>query len=182
MDDHWKYFHKFLFKTATANVYSSPPFAMETILSFIICSIYIFLVVDLVNVSAKTLHLKPNCIYMSSRMRNLASHSNSTSITSVQDRLRNASDFTLNKSTDRRYSVARSTLGNILKDATKNVEDKIENVLKLTPEEYLRQQRQASSRHEFHTCLKSLSSLYEDCVKGEKPEKVMIGSIVVSFL
>lgn len=163
MDEPWRYANKILFKSASANIYSSPPFIMEAILSIVICTIYIFLHVDLCNLSNKTIRLKPNYVYVSNRIRHLASTSASSSVICVN---RSESNVRVCKK-----SSLSSIVGDALKKVTRTVEDKIESMLKLTPDEYLKQQKQLHSKNEFHACLKSLSSLYEDCIKGEKSDR-----------
>lgn len=165
MDEPWRYANKFLFKSASANIYSSPPFVMEAILSFAICCVYIFLHFDLYYISKKTIRLKQDYVYMSRRIRQLASNSQSSSVV----HLFNVSDTNVAEMSREKDSIS-FVMDETLKNAKNSVEDKIDNVLKLTPEEYLRQQKQLHSKNEFHACLKSLSSLYEDCIKGEKSD------------
>lgn len=165
MDEPWRYANKILFKAASATIYSTPPFVMETILSLIVCSIYIFLHLDLINLSVRTVQLRPNRVQVSSNVRHLVSNpSNTTSISCVKDHLFNVSDCNIRGSFISKQNVK-------VREAAKNVEEKIENVLKMTPDEYLKQQKQVNSKNEFHACLKSLSSLYEDCIKGEKSDR-----------
>lgn len=166
MDEPWRYANKYLFKSASANIYSSPPFVMEAILSFAICCVYIFLHFDLHYIGQRTIRLKPNYVYMSKRIRHLANSSASSSIV----HLFNVSNTNLEEIACCADGSINSVMGDALKTASTNVEEKIEHVLKLTPEEYLKQQKQLSSQNEFHACLKSLSSLYEDCIKGEKSD------------
>lgn len=167
MDEPWRYANKILFKSANANIYSTPPFVMEAILSVVVCVIYIFLHIDLSNIKRKTIRLKPNYIYMSNRVRQLANNKSSTSRSAVH--LFNVSDTNIGGESTTADTI-NSVMGDILKSSTKNVEEKIDNVLKLTPDEYLKQQKQLNSKNEFHACLKSLSSLYEDCLRGEKSD------------
>lgn len=164
MDEPWRYANKILFKAANANIYSSPPFVMETILTLIVCSIYVFVHLDLINLASRTVQLKPNRVEISANARHFTSSSNSSSLCCVKECLLNVSNSNIGGSFIRKQTSA-------IKEAMKNVEEKIDNVLKLTPEEYLKQQKQVNSKNEFQACLKSLSSLYEDCIKGEKSDK-----------
>lgn len=166
MDEPWRYANKILFKSATANIYSSPPFVMEAILSFAVCCIYIFLHFDLYYISKRTVHRKAKYVYLSNRIRQLATSSESNSIV----HLFNVSNTNITEMNCRNSSI-NSAVEEALRKASNSVEEKIENVLKHTPEEYLKQQKQLHSKNEFHACLKSLSSLYEDCIKGEKTDK-----------
>lgn len=167
---------KCMYTTTSAHIYSSPHFALEVALMLIVCIIYILLHLEISNTAVRTLILKPNAVYLSNRIKaTFSNDSNCTSITCVQHQVC-ALGITDSKHTEFRDCIRRNQkieLGSPLRigDCMNTVEKKIENMLSLTPDEYVQKDIISKlTQSDFGFCLKSLTTLFETCVNGKKSE------------
>lgn len=171
----------YMFRSATAYIYSSPVFTLETVLLTIVCTIYVFLHLEIANITLKTCNLKPNSLFLSNRLRAVISRaSDCTSITRVQERIK----FSIGKSsssTRLSYNRLTSTIsshsngelakpqnaGDVFytKRSGGDLTHRIDTVLSMTPEDYIKNDYvRKAKENELVNCIKSLSTLYQDAV------------------
>lgn len=174
---------KLLFQSATAYIYSTPTFALETALLVVVSVLYIFLHVEITNITLRTCRLKPNSLYLSNRLRAAYSRdSDCTSITHVQHKIRinvSRGSLTTHFSCNNRRASSTSNSSNGNLGAPLHAGDvghtristpldlyqRIDRVLTMTPEEYIKHDCVRKAReNDLVNCIKSLSTLYQDAV------------------
>lgn len=162
-DNLWRTGARVLSRSLTAAIYSNPPFAMEVVLAVVVGVVYILVHPFLAQLRSETIRMGPSGVLVAERPR--ASESGTTvascpqKVTSSDYGLR--SPFTVGSRVVPLLAAAPGGGGT-------GLEERIENILRMTPEEYL---SQMSLKRELCDCPKSLSSLYEDCIKGDKSER-----------
>lgn len=186
MDEIFAVFLNYMFRSATAHIYSFPNFCLEAIFTLVLCVIYVCLHMEITNIGMKTLTLKPNTLHLDGGTKLRCADSTCTSITCVQKqfyRIRssklpksNISYSHLTGNSNHQFNLLPKEIGDAsnVQVSRQNLCERIDNILNLTPEQFVKfDQIRKSREDDMVYCLKSLSTLYADKVENKYSEKTV---------